>query len=213
MKEYCVDKGIQWAFITPAAPDQIGTAEALVKSCKLALKKAIGEHRTSLTHSSCTPSCLLKVANLVNQRPIGRPTNDPEDGAYLCPNDMLLGRSSSEFPKGAFRETKNPRKRVEFIQKNLDSFWKRWTRDVFPLLVPRKKWNSERRNVRVNDVVIMQDGTVVRGKWTVGRVIEVFPGKDDKVRNVKVRTASGEYARPVQKIAVIHPAEGDEEGR
>jgi hypothetical protein len=59
----------------------------------------------------------------------------------------------------------------------------------------------------------MQDGTVVRGKWTVGRVIEVFPGKDDKVRNVKVRTASGEYARPVQKIAVIHPAEGDEEGR
>ena len=72
---------------------------------------------------------------------------------------MLLGRSSSEFPKGAFRETKNPRKRVEFIQKNLDSFWKRWTRDVFPLLVPRKKWNSERRNVRVNDVVIIQDGT------------------------------------------------------
>ena len=44
LKEYCVDKGIQWAFITPAAPDQIGTAEALVKSCKLALKKAIGEH-------------------------------------------------------------------------------------------------------------------------------------------------------------------------
>ncbi len=42
-------------------------------------------------------------------------------------------------------------------------------------------------------------------------MIEVFPGKDDKVRNVKVRTASGEYARPVQKIAVIHPAEGDEE--
>ncbi len=63
----------------------------------------------------------------------------------------------------------------------------------------------------MNDVVIMQDGTVVRGKWTVGQVIEVFPGKDDKVRNVKVRTASGEYARPVQKIAVIHPVEGDED--
>ena len=47
-------------------------------------------------------------------------------------------------------------------------------------------------------------------------MIEVFPGKDDKVRNVKVRnvkvrTASGEHARLVQKIAVIHPAEGDEE--
>ena len=85
---------------------------------------------------------------------------------------MLLGRSSPF--QGPFRETKNPRKRVEFVQKIVDSFWKRWTRDVFPLLVPRKKWNSEKRNVRVNDVVIMQDGTVVRGKWRVGRVIEVF---------------------------------------
>jgi hypothetical protein len=42
-------------------------------------------------------------------------------------------------------------------------------------------------------------------------VIEVYPGNDKKVRNVKVKSASGEYSRPVQKIAVIHPAEGDEE--
>ena len=39
LREYCVDKGVQWKFITPAAPHQNGTAEALVKSCKLALKK------------------------------------------------------------------------------------------------------------------------------------------------------------------------------
>ena len=41
--------------------------------------------------------------------------------------------------------------------------------------------------------------------------MEVYPGKDQKVRNVKVRTASGEYSRPVQKIAVIHPVEADKE--
>ena len=170
LREYCVDKGVQWKFITPAAPHQNGTAEALVKSCKLALKKAIGEH-------ILTPfelyTCLLEVANLVNQRPIGRPTSDPDDGAYLCPNDMLLGRASPEVPQGPFQETKNPRKGVQFVQKIVDSFWRRWTRDVFPLLVPRKKWNSERRNVRVNDVVVVQDGTAIRGKWRVGRVIEV----------------------------------------
>jgi hypothetical protein len=208
LREYCVDKGVQWKFITPAAPHQNGTAEALVKSCKLALKKAIGEH-------ILTPfelyTCLLEVANLVNQRPIGGPTSDPDDGAYLCSNDMLLGRASPEVPQGPFQETKNQRKRVQFVQKIVDSFWRRWTRDVFPLLVPRKKWNSERRNVRVNDVVVVQDGTAIRGKWRVGRVIEVYPGNDKKVRNVKVKTASGEYSRPVQKIAVIHPAEGDKE--
>ena len=40
------------------------------------------------------------------------------------------------------------------------------------------------------------------------RVIEVYPGTDGRVRNVKVKTPAGEYSRPVTKIAVIYPAEG-----
>ena len=204
LKDYCGERGIKWKFITPAAPHQNGCAEALVKSCKRALKRAVGEH-------VLTPfelyTCLLEVANLVNQRPIGRPPNDPDEGSYLCPNDMLLGRASPQVPQGPFEETRNPRRRVEFLQKIVESFWRRWTRDVFPLLLPRRKWKVEKRNVRVNDIVIVADSNAVRGKWIVGRVIEVYPGKDSKVRNIKVKTASGEYSRPVTKIAVIQPAE------
>ena len=109
------------------------------------------------------------MTNLVNQRPIGKRPNDPDDGA------------SQEVPQGHFQESKNPRKRVEFIQKIVVSSWKWWTRNAFPLLVPRGKWNLDRRNVRVDDVVVVQDGTAVRGKWIVGRMIDVFPGKDTKV--------------------------------
>jgi hypothetical protein len=152
---------------------------------------------------------LLEVANIVNQRPIGRPTNDPDDGAYLCPNDLLLGRASSHVPQGPFRKTNNPRHRVEFLQRILDSFWKRWTRDVFPCLVPRKKWNIEQRNVEVNDVVMMVDSNAVKGNWTIGRITEVHPGKDGKIRNVTVKTPNGTYGRPITKIAVIHPVDGD----
>ncbi|XP_014675134.1 PREDICTED: uncharacterized protein LOC106815221 [Priapulus caudatus] len=43
LQEFCADKGTSWRFTTPAAPHQNGCAEALVKSCKSALKKAIGE--------------------------------------------------------------------------------------------------------------------------------------------------------------------------
>ena len=99
----------------------------------------------------------------MNQRPIGRIPNDPDDGSYLCPNDMLLGRATSTVPQGPFRETRNPRHRVEFVQKIVDTFWRRWTRDVFPSLVPRKKWNAEKRTVRVDDIVIMEDSNSVHG--------------------------------------------------
>ena len=207
LREYCADKRMQWKFTTPGAPHQNGCAEALVKSCKTALKKAMGSH-------TLTPfelyTCLLEVANLVNQRPIGRIPNDLDDGAYLCPNDMLLGRASSQVPQGPFNETRNPRKRVEFIQQIVDSFWRRWTGDVFPLLVPRRRWNVDRRNVCVDDFVMVQDSNALRGKWITGRVTEVYPEQDGKVRNVKVKTATGEYSRPITKIAVAQPAEGFE---
>ena len=208
LREFSAEKGMEWRFITPGAPQQNGCAEALVKSVKIALKKAIGD-------STLTPfelyTCLLEVANLVNQRPIGRIPNDPDDGVYICPNDILLGRASPQVPQGPFSETKNPRKRVEFVQKIVDSFWRRWTRDVFPSLFPRKKWNTTTRDVRVNDVVMVADDNAVRGKWTIGRVTKVYPGKDKRVRNVTVLTSGREYSRPITKIAVIHPAEDSEE--
>ena len=207
VKEFCGEKGMQWKFITPGAPHQNGCAEALVKTCKRALKKAVGSQ-------VLTPlelyTVLLEVANLVNQRPIGRIPNDPDDGNYICPNDILLGRASSEIPQGPFKGTNNPRHRVEFVQKIIDSFWKRWSRDVFPSLIPRKKWQVEKRNVRPDDIVVVSDPSALRGKWSIGRVSEVHPGPDGRVRNVEVKTSTGRYSRPITKVAVIHPAEGDD---
>ena len=205
LKEYSAEKGMEWRFITPTAPHHNGCAEAMVKSTKRALKIAIGEQ--ILTPFELL-TCLFEVSNLLNQRPIGRIPNDPDDGCFLCPNDILLGRASTVVPQGPFRETKNPRHRVEFIQKIVDSFWKRWQRDVFPSLVPRKKWKVEKRNVRVDDIVIIQDPNAVRGRWITGRIINVFPGRDGRVRNVKVKTATSCYERPITKIAVLYPAEG-----
>ena len=176
-----------------------------MKTVKKALKKAIGD--TVLAPFELY-TCLLEVANLVNQRPIGRIPNDPDDGTYLCPNDILLGRASSTVPQGPFRRTENPRHRFEFCQKVVDSFWKKWARDVLLHLVLRKKWHVQRRNVAVNDYVIVADSNAVRGKSNAGRVLEVFPGEDGLVRNVRVKTATGTYTRPITKICVIYPAEG-----
>ncbi|XP_068697574.1 uncharacterized protein [Montipora foliosa] len=161
---------MQWKFTTPAAPHQNGCAEALVKTCKNALKRAIGSQ-------VLTPfelyTVFLEVANLVNQRSIGRIPKDLDDGKYIFPNDILLGRAASEVPQGPLKETQNPRHRVEFVQKIVDSFWKRWSRDVFPSLVPRKMWQIERRNVKVNDIVTVADSNIFspgplthKAKWT-----------------------------------------------
>ena len=76
-----------------------------------------------------------------------------------------------------------------------------------PCLVPRKKWNAEKRNVAVDDFVIMADSNTVCGKWSAGKILQVYPGEDGLVRNIQVKTASGTYRLPT-KICVIYPAEG-----
>ena len=57
-------------------------------------------------------------------------------------------------------------------------------------------------------MVMYAEDNAIRGKWTLGRIIEVYPGEDGRTRNVKVKIATREYSRPVTKITVIYPAEG-----
>ena len=64
-----------------------------------------------------------------------------------------------------------------------------------------------KRNVQVDDFVIVQTPNAIRGNWNIGRIVNVYPGKDGKVRNVRVKTRIGEYDRPVERIVVVHPAD------
>ena len=50
---------------------------------------------------------------MMNERPIGRHPTDPADGAYLCPNDILLGRATTRVPSGPFNEHVNIKQRFE----------------------------------------------------------------------------------------------------
>ena len=148
--KFGVDKGLTWEFAAPDGPWQNGCSEALIKSAKKAIRGAIGSQ--VLSFSELQTVC-LEAANLLNERPIGRHPTDPHDGAYLCPNHLLLGRASSRVPSGPFRQSDNPRHRFELVQKITDCLWMRWTRDFFPSLLVRQKWHVDEKNMMVGDNV------------------------------------------------------------
>ena len=216
-------KGLQWEFIPADAPWQNGTSEALVKSVKKAIVVAIGE--SIMTFSELQTVC-YEAANLVNETPIGRHPTSPEDGTYLCPNDLLLGRSTPRVPSGPFKLTSNPKHRYEFVQRIVDGFWRKWSRDFFPSLIVRQKWHTAQRNVKVGDVVLIKDSNQVRGNWKLGKVSEANPGDDGKVRKVEVQYKNpkpGEpvnqyhgqgyvtVQQPVQRLVVLIPADEETE--
>ena len=91
LRDFCAERSINWLFTAPAAPHHNGCAEALVKRCKRAQKKAFGEQVLSPFELY---TCLLEVGNLVNQRPIGRVRNDPDDGKIVVSERHALWKSN-----------------------------------------------------------------------------------------------------------------------
>ena len=183
----------------------------MVKSIKRALNVILAGKVCSFAEWQ---TVVYEAAQLVNQRPIGRKPLTPDDGTYLCPNDLLLGRCTNDVPQGPFSESSHANQRLNFIQEIVTSFWKRWTREVFPSLVIEPKWHTEKRNVKLNDVVMVQDANPVRGEWTLGVVDEIIDSKDGRVRNVMVRYKKGNtnmrIQRAVQRLIVIVPTEQEQ---
>ena len=195
LQDYGCVEGFQWVFSSADAPWQNGVSEALIKSAKRAMTAAIGE--SILTFSELQTVC-YEAANLLNERPIGRHPTSPDD-KYLCPNDLLLGRSTSRIPNGPFAQSTDPRRRFEFVQMVTDNFWKKWTRDYFPSLLIQQKWHTAHRNLKVGDVVLIQDSNLIRSQWKLGKVSNTFEGQDGKVRKVQVQYKNPKPGEPVLK--------------
>ena len=210
LKAFGVKNEFEWHFNSGDAPWQNGCSESLIPSVKKAIKCAIGEQVLSFSELL---TVMYEAANLVNERPIGKTNTDIDDGSYLCPNDLLLGRATSKIQAGPFDTKANAIKRFQFVQKIVDAFWIKWTRYYFPSLIIRGKWHTERRNLCVGDIVLIQDSNNVRGQWKQGRVSNVYPGLDGKVRKVQVEYKdpgkdSKQFTRidrPVQRLILLLP--------
>ncbi|CAB4031845.1 Hypothetical predicted protein [Paramuricea clavata] len=113
-------------------------------------------------------------------------------------NYSLLQAASNSVPHGSFERSEILSRRFEFIQSLVQQFWQRFIQEYLPTLQKRGKWRLKERQMKVGDLVLMVDYETPRGKWKLGRVEEVYPGKDGVVRNVLVKTQHGQYkSKPV----------------
>ena len=210
LKEFGAEMGLEWHFTSPDGPWRNGCSESLIKSVKRGLNVAVGDQ--ILSFSELQTVC-FEVSNLVNERPIGRHPTELEDGSYLSPNHLLLGRATARVPAGPFKEPTSLKKRFELVQQITNTFWRRWTRDFFPSLLIEPKWHTQKRNLLVGDIVLVQDSNHVRGKWQIARVSKVLPGDDGLVRRVELEYKNPDgrkfttIERPVQRLIVLVPVE------
>ena len=215
MIEFGIKHTFDWSFSTPEAPWQNGCAEILVKAVKKAIEISMGNQVLTYTE---TQTVFFESADLVNERPIGRHPTSVEDGSYLAPNNLLLGRSTNKISTGPFSPNSCPYARFRLVQQIVNTFWKRWTRDFFPSLIVQQKWHVKTRPVKVGDIVIIADKDLKRGKWKLAKVTAANESlRDGFVRNVEVQYKNPDsnsfttVQRPVQKLVVLVAVDSDNE--
>lgn len=141
---------------------------------------------------------------MINDRPLTAVDDHSDSSEPLTPSKLLLLRSNTSLPMGVFSKTdRYSRRWWRQAQYLADVFWLRWVREYLPLLQERQKWCEVKRNFNVNDIVLVVDETLPRGRWPLGRVLETYPDSKGQVRSVKLRFGGSDKVRPIHKLVFL----------
>ncbi|KAL9967288.1 hypothetical protein ACROYT_G025485 [Oculina patagonica] len=145
---------------------------------------------------------LTDIEALINSQPLTYIGDDIRDGRVVTPGPLLaIGRDLQSPVLTTYpRKQKCP---YQSVTGTNSDFWSCWLKEYLPSLTVRQKWTKEEIPLKERDVVLVSEDNVSRGKWKLGKVAETFPGKDGKIRTVKVLTEKGMINIPVQRLHLL----------
>ena len=148
---------------------------------------------------------VVEVEGILNRRPLTYQSTDVRDPDVLTPSDFLypgvVSHSSVRLlpplPTGDGEVLRYSWRRARRL---IDEFWKRWSREYVALLQSRAKWRRTVPDLRVGQVVLLVDESLVRDQWSLG-VIDSVGGGGSHVRTAVVRLPDGrKFSRHCTKV-------------
>ena len=175
-----------------------GLWEAGVKSAKALLYRLISD--TPHTHEEYA-TLFARIEAVLNSRPLCAVPQDPAEGPdYLSPGHFLKGSPLLSPPEHTEPDNSSHLSRWHQVRQLHQTFWTRWSREYLHTQMQRGKWTRNNPNLQVGDVVFSMEPATTPLSWPIGRVKQLYPGRDDVVRVAYIRTPSGTYTRPVNKL-------------
>ena len=182
------------------------TWERLIKTVKDCLKKTIG--RAILNYFRLV-TVLSDIQQAINIRPLTYRCAANGSLEVLTPNHFLKPYAETSLliknPKDKLPSTlgrRNLVKSLEIRDRLLDKFKALWYEEYLLGLKETFKDLHESKfenRIKVGDIVLVKNPAVKRQHWVLGRIIEVYPGADGKIRSVKLLRGKADYRdKPAQ---------------
>ncbi|XP_055714211.1 uncharacterized protein LOC129808457 [Phlebotomus papatasi] len=199
--DFAAEHHIEWNFLPPRGSHHAGLVESAVKSFKHHFKRTIGLH--VLTYEQLA-TILVQIEAVLNSRPLVPMSENPEDLNILCPSMFLTGAALTQLPEPNLQHLNMTHlDKWQVCQRLAQDLSKRWKTEYLNTLQQRNRWNTERIDLRVGDMVLLVDELMPSTAWPLGRVVQTFPGNDGRVRVVNVKTIKGIYRRPITKVVYL----------
>ena len=197
--QFLAQAKITWQFNVSRAPWWGGQFERMVGLVKNALNKTIG---CGLLSWMELEEVLIDVETTLNNRPLSY-VEDDVALPTLTPNFMM-------FPQSNIIPDLEPhhcadvdlRKRAKHLLKCKDAVWKRWSSEYLRSLRERHNFKHKGKpcTLSVGDIVIIKSEDKNRGKWPLGIIQELYPGRDGVVRAARLRSGKSFLERPLQHL-------------
>ncbi|XP_073827186.1 uncharacterized protein [Musca autumnalis] len=183
------------------APHFGGLWEAAVKSAKGHLNRTLAN--TRLTFEELV-TALVEIEAILNSRPISPMSSDPSDLEALTPGHFITGSALRSLPEREVNTTNiNNLEHWAQITAIKQRFWKKWHHEYINELQVRNKWTASNSNIGVGSMVLVHEDNIPPQKWLMGRLTNIIPGRDGRIRVADVKTTRGIIRRPLHKLALI----------
>ncbi|CAG7837087.1 unnamed protein product [Allacma fusca] len=206
IETYATARRIQWKFNPPTAAWWGGWWDRMVRMVKQLLRRTLGKASLNLEELS---TILCDCETVINSRPLTYVSEDMMDLSPITPSVFLQDLQESGVPDIDQMDHESLNKRWQYRQKLREHFRKRFRIEYLGQLVERSGAKPDFRKVSVGDIVLVGSDNSKRMDWPLAKVMEILPGKDGHVRVVRVKLATGEYLRPVQRIYPLEIPTGD----
>ncbi|GFX92543.1 DUF5641 domain-containing protein [Trichonephila clavipes] len=118
----------------------------------------------------------------------------------IKPSDFIQDIKGNETVDLDIVDARHFRKRIRYFQNLRFQLRQRFQREYSAELIRNPQLSLKRHNLSPSDIVLIGSNSTKRLNWPLRRVIELFRGKDNIERVVRLRVVNGEIINPIQRI-------------
>ena len=124
----------------------------------------------------------------------------------LTPDSIILGRDVRTINSTADGDSDEWTKRQRYVQRCKENALKKWKHEYVAALRERHNLSHKdrTRKVKIGDIVMIKGESKNRGHWKIGKVSQLYTGKDEVVRAVQIQVRIKFLVRPIQ---LVYPLE------